>query len=62
MLREIRSEIIEVMCLCIIISCGVMMVDFANRRAVWDETYQNWEYNIYCDVPDGYSRAACGGK
>ena len=62
MLKEIRSEILEIMILWIIISLGIMAIDIANRAAAWDETYRNWEYNIYCDVPDGYSRAACGGK
>ena len=61
MLKEIKSEIIEVMVLWIIISCGAVAVDIANRHAIWDETYRNWEYNIYFEVPEGYSRAACGG-
>ena len=54
---EIKKEIKYLFWLFIILVYGLIVCDIANRRAIWDYEFQNWEYNINCQVPDGWSRA-----
>lgn len=46
MLIEIKKEIIYIFWLCIILAWGLMVCDIGNRQALWDQEYQNWEYNL----------------
>jgi len=57
MIKEIKEEIVYVLILWTIISWGLVIVDIGNRIALWDEAYQNWEYNIDVPVPDGLEKA-----
>jgi len=55
--NEIKKEVIYFFWLFVIIIWGMMFCDIANRQAIWDYEFENWEYNIDCPVPDGWSRA-----
>lgn len=57
LIDEIRSECWHLFILIIIIACGILLCDIANREAVWNLKYQNWTFNTNCPLPDGFSRA-----
>ena len=46
LINEIRSECWYAFLIIIIIACGMLLCDIGNREAVWEEWYQNYEYNL----------------
>lgn len=46
MLNEIKKEVIYIFWLYAILSWGLMFCDIGNRQALWEQEYQNWEYNL----------------
>ena len=54
---EIKKEIKYLFWLFVILIYGLIVCDIANRQAIWEYEFQNWEYNIDCPVPDGWSMA-----
>lgn len=46
LIDEIRSECWYLFILIIIITCGMFLCNIANKEAVWEEWYLNYEYNL----------------
>ncbi len=45
LINEIKSECWYVFLVIIIIACGMLLCDIANREAVWEEKYSSWIFN-----------------
>jgi len=56
MIKEIQSEIWHVICLWIIITCGIMICDI-NQRIESYNFCEKWEYNLDAPIPNGFDRA-----
>jgi len=56
MIKEIQSEIWYVLILWIIITWGIIILDFDQRLKSHDFC-QSWNYNLEAPVPDGMDRA-----
>ena len=46
MIKEIWREIVYAWTISTIIIYGLIFCDIHNREALWEETYQSWEYNL----------------
>ena len=56
MIKELRAEAWHVLCLWIIITCGIMVCDIDYRLSS-QYFCDNWEYNLDCPIPGGFEKA-----
>lgn len=57
MIKELLYDFIYEVVFSALIITGILLCTYLNNEIVWENQYQNWEYNLDFKIPSGFEDA-----